>query len=64
MAVIELDDRTHDADKDSKRDSMLATAGYRVVRWNSNAKPDMAAIRAALAPALPPNAQPRPQRKR
>lgn len=50
VAVIELDDRTHESEKDSKRDAMLASAGYRVVRWNSKSKPDAAAIRAALPP--------------
>ena len=58
VAVIELDDRTHDAAKDIKRDSMLATAGYRVVRWNSKAKPAAAVIRAELAPTPSPLARP------
>lgn len=53
VAIIELDDRTHDVGKDSKRDSMLASAGYRVVRWNSKTKPNTAEIRAQLTPALP-----------
>jgi very-short-patch-repair endonuclease len=53
VAIIELDDRTHDAERDSKRDVMLASAGYRIVRWNSKTKPDAAAIRAALAPKAP-----------
>lgn len=51
VAIIELDDRTHDGDKDAKRDGMLASAGYRIVRWKSKAKPDAAAIRAELLPA-------------
>jgi hypothetical protein len=50
VAIIELDDRTHDPAKDARRDSMLASAGYKVVRWHSKAKPDAAAIRAALLP--------------
>lgn len=49
VAIVELDDRTHQSAKDAKRDSMLASAGYRVVRWNSKTKPDAAAIRAELA---------------
>jgi hypothetical protein len=53
VAIIELDDRTHDTAKDSKRDVMLASAGYRVVRWNSKSKPDAATIRAALSPTAP-----------
>lgn len=50
VAIIELDDRTHDADKDAKRDDMLKSAGYRIVRWNSKNKPDSSTIRAALMP--------------
>jgi len=48
IAVVELDDRTHDAAKDNKRDAMLKEGGYRIVRWQSIAKPDPAAIRRAL----------------
>ena len=51
-AIIELDDRTHDSEKDAKRDAMLASAGFQTVRWNSKTKPDIAAIRARLVPAL------------
>jgi very-short-patch-repair endonuclease len=54
VAMIELDDRTHSADKDSKRDAMLEQAGYRVVRWQSKNKPDATAIRAALFPPTIP----------
>jgi hypothetical protein len=54
VAVIELDDRTHDNDKDAKRDAMLASAGYKIVRWNSKAKPDAATIRSQLVPPPPP----------
>ena len=55
--MIELDDRTHNAGKDAKRDEMLECAGYRTVRWKSKAKPDAEAIRAALLPALPASFQ-------
>ena len=48
VAIIELDDRTHDSEKDTKRDSMLAGAGYRIVRWNSKTKPDATVIRSQL----------------
>ncbi|MEJ8839341.1 DUF2726 domain-containing protein [Ramlibacter sp. AN1133] len=50
VAVIELDDRTHRAEKDARRDEMLTSAGYQIVRWNSRSKPDAVAIRAALVP--------------
>jgi hypothetical protein len=53
VAVIELDDRTHDSEKDSKRDAMLASAGYRIIRWQSKTKPDIAKIRAELTKTAP-----------
>lgn len=52
VAVIELDDRTHDTGKDAKRDAMLTSAGYRIIRWHSKTKPDAAAIRAQLTTTL------------
>jgi very-short-patch-repair endonuclease len=53
VAVIELDDRTHNPDKDAKRDIMLTSAGYKVIRWNSKTKPDANAIRLQLMPSPP-----------
>lgn len=53
-AIIELDDRTHDSGKDAKRDEMLKSAGYSIVRWHSKTKPDIAAIRTALMLATVP----------
>jgi hypothetical protein len=59
VAVIELDDRTHEKEKDVRRDEMMRSAGLKIVRWNSKTKPDAAAIRAALLPPqVPPDAQP------
>jgi hypothetical protein len=57
VAIIELDDRTHDSAKDARRDAMLASAGYKVVRWRSTTKPHAADIREALSPPSP-SAQP------
>jgi Protein of unknown function (DUF2726) len=48
VAIIELDDRTHKAEKDNKRDAMLKSAGYRTIRWESKNKPNAAVIRAEL----------------
>ena len=45
VAIIELDDRTHDAEKDAIRDSMTNDAGYRTIRWESRNKPSLAEIR-------------------
>ena len=39
VAIIELDDRTHSAERDEKRDAMLKSAKYRVLRWHSKKKP-------------------------
>ena len=44
VAIVELDDKTHNSDKDAKRDAMLEQAGYRVVRWNSRKKPTVREI--------------------
>jgi hypothetical protein len=61
VAIIELDDRTHDGGKDARRDEMLKSAGYRTVRWNSKTKPDAPTIRAQLLPPPPDaGAQSRP----
>jgi hypothetical protein len=40
LAIIELDDRSHDARKDAQRDQVLKSCGYRVVRFTSNRRPD------------------------
>jgi len=53
LAIIELDDRTHDSAKDEKRDAMLRQGGYRVVRWQSRAKPDASSIRQSLVGTAP-----------
>jgi len=47
VAVIELDDRTHESkyDQDEKRDKMLACAGIRTVRFPSTHRPSPAKIR-------------------
>lgn len=39
IAIIELDDRTHDPVKDADRDAMLGAAGFTVLRWQSTHKP-------------------------
>lgn len=39
LAVVELDDRTHNAAKDAHRDALLAQAGIRTIRWDSRRKP-------------------------
>lgn len=39
IAIVELDDRTHDKEKDYKRDLMLREAGYKILRFESKRKP-------------------------
>ena len=45
VAVIELDDRTHVAARDRKRDAMMRRAGYVTIRWDSRRKPKPPEIR-------------------
>lgn len=42
---MELDDKTHNNDRDAKRDAMLEQAGYRVIRWQSKSKPSLEEIK-------------------
>ncbi len=49
VAIVELDDITHDTEKDEKRDAMLKEAGYRIIRYQSRAKPTEKEIAAAFA---------------
>lgn len=48
LAIIELDDRTHDARKDAKRDQILAACGYTVVRFDTKPRPSPEQIRRAV----------------
>ncbi|HEV2174920.1 MAG TPA: DUF2726 domain-containing protein [Nitrospira sp.] len=49
LAVVELDDKSHEAESrrkaDAKKDRASSAAGIRVIRWNVTALPDRAAIR-------------------
>jgi very-short-patch-repair endonuclease len=45
LAIVELDDRTHNATKDAKRDEMLTSAGYRTIRLQSKRKPSETEIK-------------------
>lgn len=50
IALVELDDRTHDnkKDADAHRDALTAMAGYPTLRWDSRRKPSEKEIRAAI----------------
>lgn len=54
VAVIELDDSSHERDDrkiaDAKKNRVLTSAGIRIVRWQANALPDEHTIKAILAP--------------
>ncbi len=59
LAVIELDDATHQREDrqaaDAKKDKALASANVRVVRWEAKAIPDAATIQSTFlsSPATP-----------
>ena len=48
VAIVELDDRTHDAKHDQGRDNITRAAGYRTVRFQARRKPDASDIRREL----------------
>jgi len=52
IAVIELDDRTHDRKKDAVRDKRLAQAGIRTIRYESKQRPALGKIRADVQALL------------
>lgn len=59
VAVIELDDSTHQREDrqaaDAKKDKALASAGVRIVRWQAKSIPDIAAIQATFMPNVAVN---------
>lgn len=48
LAIVELDDRSHDAKRDAKRDQILKSCGYRVLRFQTNKRPDPQQIQEAV----------------
>ena len=61
VAVIELDDASHRGREvhDSKRDSLLERAGYRVLRFKN--VPDVEAVQRAVRPPIAVDPKPMPQ---
>ncbi|WP_162002814.1 DUF2726 domain-containing protein [Microvirga tunisiensis] len=49
IAVVELDDSTHDPTRDRKRDAILNSCGYRVIRFESRNRPSIGQIRETVA---------------
>lgn len=59
IAAVELDDRTHSAEKDRLRDARLTGAGIRIVRFQSRSKPRAELVRTTvlgIVPAVAPAA--------
>jgi hypothetical protein len=50
--VIELDDKTHVASKDSERDAIVRSVGLPTLRFQSKSKPDATELRASILAAL------------
>jgi len=52
VAVIELDDATHQKESrrvaDTKKDKALSSAGVRIVRWTAKSIPDIATIQSTI----------------
>lgn len=46
--IIELDDRSHNAERDQERDNLLKSAGLRVIRWNVKNLPDAQKIKSEI----------------
>ncbi len=61
LAVIELDDASHEGREaqDGKRDQLLESAGYRVIRFKQ--VPNVEDVRRAVRPAAPVSGQATPQ---
>ena len=63
VALIELDDRTHSAGANRKRDEMTQAAGYRTFRFPSKQKPTEAEIAALFNQFETPLAGPQAERR-
>lgn len=48
VALVELDDRTHNTATDQKRDALTAAGGYRTIRLSESERPTMLNVRARL----------------
>jgi very-short-patch-repair endonuclease len=60
VAVIELDDATHEQQErrtaDARKDKALASAAVRLIRWQARSIPDIATIQSAFLPGASVNA--------
>lgn len=52
VAIVELDDKSHEADRDARRDAMLESAGYSVVRFSDGRRVGLGDIQDAFRVVL------------
>jgi very-short-patch-repair endonuclease len=52
LALIELDDRSHNAAKDRRRDEITKAAGYKTVRLGAGKRPDRVTVRQQILACL------------
>lgn len=52
IALVELDDRSHSADRDRARDTMTAAAGYFTIRLPSTERPTLQNVRSRVSDGL------------
>lgn len=55
VAIIELDDRSHDSKKDAERDAMTMAAGFKTLRFESRRKPRTEEIHSAVMRLISPS---------
>ena len=54
LALIEVDDRTHNPIRDARRDAMTAGAGYATIRIPGSVQPTFSEVRDRVAALLAP----------
>jgi len=52
MSIVELDDRSHSAEKDIARDRITGAAGFKTLRFHSKNKPGKSKIREVVSTVL------------
>ena len=55
VAIVELDDKSHEADRDARRDAMLESAGYKIVRFSDGRRLGIGDIQNAFRIVLAEN---------
>lgn len=52
LALVELDDRSHDPERDRRRDAITAAAGYMTIRLPASVRPSMVGVHNRVTAAL------------